>query len=1153
MSPRFLAALGAALFALSAAEASARPHDPSTRETPLQQAREEAGAGRPLQRMELLPAGLLRVSDSELLASNQESLSFTVTLDRDVDSARLELDLPARWVERSAVSGLRFARVPASGRGARRSDRTVSFAFDGARAGEEASFSLTDAGIPAGEYELPYRWTQRGRASAEGSVKVRFYAPARESQDAEPGWARIASPGIERNVTSNTNNESETFITVVPGDRRRFVVGANSGGAYSAWVTDDGGQTFTRAVMPAATDVPGEAAPEISKLCCDPMSAADAAGNVWYGGLSLPNGAGQPGRIVVNRLAPGETTFQPFTTGLAQRTTGTQDKPMMTIDSAPSSPRRGRLYVVWNEPQGGGLKIVMSQCDTRVAGVLDAARCDDADKWSTPVSITALTGSYIYADVAAGPDGTVHVVWWDYSATNAIRGDSCGPAADCASAAAWGAGAADARTIATLDPTGGPIPFACPIVAQPGGRASTAPQVDVDRSGGDHHGRVYVTWSDLRTSSGTTRCAGGSPPASTHLTFDSFVASADGALPGSAAPSPTVATRLLADGEDGGQANSDDWFPWLAVDQTTGQAWADFYSTRDDAARRTTSFYVRSVTPSGAGHALGALHKVSSAPSDYSNAPCCAFGNDYGDYAGIDATEGIALPVWSDFKPGSDGEAFTYVKAEPSLKAAAPVVDDTPGDGDGTLEPGEHFTLTQPLRNDGSAPATGTTAALSSSDAALESTTSQYPDIPVGATEANASTFAGHVQADLACGAPVRASLKADAQEGAYSIPLLIPTGSPAPAQPFERVAGEAVPDGDATGLTSELAVAGVPGRLKDVDVEIDVTHPYVADLTVRLEAPGGRSVTLVQNRGGSGDDFADTVFDDEAGTAIALGAAPFTGAFRPELPLSAFDSADPNGTWKLAVADSSAADAGTLVGWRLSVTGATCSGAPAAPVLTTVPASPAADPTPLVQGTAPDGATVSLYTASTCTGAPAATGPAAVFAAPGIEVTVPERATTTLRGTVSVGGFTSVCSDAIEYVEQTPLPAEPAPTATPPARSAAVDREVVLTLTAAATQRALKAKGLRFSVACPAEACSAAASGVITVKRKKLRTRTATARLAAGQKAQLKLGFSKALTRKLKAALRTRKARVKATITVTVTDAAGNTATRTVAVKLKR
>ena len=44
----------------------------------------------------------------------------------------------------------------------------------------------------------------------------------------------------------------------------------------------------------------------------------------------------------------------------------------------------------------------------------------------------------------------------------------------------------------------------------------------------------------------------------------------------------------------------DHWFPWVAVDQSTGQAYVDLYSTRDDATRRSANFYVRAVVP-GAG------------------------------------------------------------------------------------------------------------------------------------------------------------------------------------------------------------------------------------------------------------------------------------------------------------------------------------------------------------------------------------------------------------------------------------------------------------------------------------------------------------------------------------------------------------------------
>ena len=636
-------------------------------ETPLEQAREEAGAeeDRPPTRFDV-SGGEFRLSASELVAARLERLALSVTLSRDVRRATLTITLPERWIERSKISGLRFAHVADTGRGtpgraaASRQDRSVTLSFSNAGAGDSASFAIRDIGLPAGTYELPYSWREDGTAKEKGIAKVIFYAPVREAGEPVSALSRLAAPGLEFNVTNDAATESETFVSMVPGDKNRFLVGANGAG-FNAWVTNNGGQSFTKASMPTALDAPGEAPPEAAALCCDPMSVADTAGNIWYGGLSTSNGAGNPSRIVVNRIAPGLTTFQPQTVGLRQRTGGTQDKPMMTIDNAPGSATFGRLYVIWDEPSGGGINIVISQCDTRPGGVLNAANCDNADSWTTPVSVTPSTGSYIYADVAVGPDGRVYAVWWDYSAANAVRGDVCAPATqNCATTLGWGT----PQTIATLDATGGvAVPFACPILAQPGGRASTSPQVDVDHSLGPQNGRVYVTWSDLRTGSGATRCAGSTAPASTHLTWDSFVASAASALPGSANPSPNVGTRLLTDGEGGGQANSDDWFAWLAVDQTTGQAWADFYSTRDDATRGKTNFYVRTVTPAVSGHTLGALNKVSSQPSNYSNNTCCTFGNDYGDYTGIDATQGVAIPVWSDKRDPGDGEAYAFVEA----------------------------------------------------------------------------------------------------------------------------------------------------------------------------------------------------------------------------------------------------------------------------------------------------------------------------------------------------------------------------------------------------------------------------------------------------------------------------------------------------------
>jgi subtilisin-like proprotein convertase family protein len=1088
------------LTALPAAAAFALPKDLAAgagTATPLEQAREESSVtDRPRTRFEL-PAGVLRLSASELLASNRQSLELSMTLERNVANGTLELTLPRLWSARAGASDLPYARLPASGRGSsararsRRSDDVLTLAFDGARSGDVASFELTDAGIPAGTYRLPYRWRERGATSARGSVTVIFYAPTREEQGTDAHWLRLASPGIEKNATADLVSEWETFLTVVPGNRRRFVVGANSEVGHDAWVTNDGGQNFAKASLPAATDAPGEAAPETSNLCCDPMSAADAVGNIWYGGLSLPNGPGEPSRIVVNRIAPGATTFRTFTVGLPERTgAGIQDKPMMTIDNSPASPRFGRLYVVWNEPAAGAIKIVISQCDTRPGGVPHAANCDNADNWSTPVAVTPSGGSHIYADVAVSPDGTINVVWWDFSATNAIRGDTCGPATDCASPAGWGT----PQTIATLDATNStPIPFSCPILAQPGGRSSTSPQVDADRSGGPNHGRVYVTWSDLRTGSGTTKCAAATTPAATHVTWDSFVASAAGGLPGGPSPSPSVATRLLTDGEAGGQSNSDDWFAWLAVDQTTGQAWSDFYSTRDDASRRTTHFYVRSVTPSGGSHTLGPLARVSSAASDYSTQPCCMFGNDYGDYTGIDATEGVALPVWSDKRSVGDGEGYTFVGLEPGVVIDSQTLDDTAGNGDGVLDPGEQFALTQRLRNSGSAAATGVSATLteSPSELSLSQAASAYPDIAVGATQANATRYVGALAAGATCGQPLAMSLHVSTAQGPFTLPVSVPTGAPGPVQTFTATPGAAIPDDDPAGVSSNLALNGV-GVLKDLDVRANITHTFDQDLEISLRAPDGSAIPLVVRRGSSGDNFVDTDLDDEASTAISAGSAPFTGSFRPEQPLSTFDGKNANGTWTLTVVDDAGTDLGTLSSWRLAARGAICSPppppAPPPPPPPAPPAPPPPDPTPPLVAPPPSPRP------------PAAPPPPDRAVVLGLSARATQQALRT-------GGLT-------------------------------------LTVSCAREPCTVSTRGV---VSVP--------SSRPGVRARRVATRSAQKRLRTGQRATLRLRFSPSLRARIVRALRNRRTRtkVRATITATAVDAARNKQTKRLTVRIRR
>jgi len=110
---------------------------------------------------------------------------------------------------------------------------------------------------------------------------------------------------------------------------------------------------------------------------------------------------------------------------------------------------------------------------------------------------------------------------------------------------------------------------------------------------------------------------------------------------------------------------------------------------------------------------------------------------------------------------------------------------------------------------------------------------------------------------------------------------------------------------------------------IEDVNVTVSLTHTYVQYLTLRLESPGGTVILLSQGRGGDGDNYTRTVFDDEATTAIGdvTATAPFTGLFQPEQPLSALDGENQQGTWKLSIHNASWSQTGTLVGWSLEIT----------------------------------------------------------------------------------------------------------------------------------------------------------------------------------------------------------------------------------------
>lgn len=147
----------------------------------------------------------------------------------------------------------------------------------------------------------------------------------------------------------------------------------------------------------------------------------------------------------------------------------------------------------------------------------------------------------------------------------------------------------------------------------------------------------------------------------------------------------------------------------------------------------------------------------------------------------------------------------------------------------------------------------------------------------------------------------------------------------------FDNTTPISVPPTGTSGTTdSLLTIAGVIAPITKITVSFHITHPYDNELDVFLIGPDGTTVELTSDNGDVGDNYGTgcaagnrTVFDDNAVTLVTAGAAPFTGAFRPEQPLSAFvgkSGAAVNGTWTLRVVDDTNPFIGVLQCWSVAI-----------------------------------------------------------------------------------------------------------------------------------------------------------------------------------------------------------------------------------------
>ncbi len=300
------------------------------------------------------------------------------------------------------------------------------------------------------------------------------------------------------------------------------------------------------------------------------------------------------------------------------------------------------------------------------------------------------------------------------------------------------------------------------------------------------------------------------------------------------------------------------------------------------------------------------------------------------------------------------GESFSL----PHLDVAATTVDDSLGNNNGAIDPGEPVRLTVSLTNpwrSSAFNAAGATATLTSSTAGVTifDGASTYGAIAAQGT-ANGDTFLFTVSPSALCGQSLRFTLTTVSALGTstagFTVRVGAASGTGAPVTFTKTLApGLAIPDGDRRGIVDTLTVAD-DLEIADLDFRVDdLQHTFTGDLTVLLKAPNGYGADLIWQReaallgGGDGDDFLNTVIDDESTNDLNQSAdtdAPFTGSWAPAFnsqiwllfgnpnifpdpvgQLSRVDGLSTQGDWKVLVSDIFGPETGTLNAWSLIVT----------------------------------------------------------------------------------------------------------------------------------------------------------------------------------------------------------------------------------------
>ncbi len=374
---------------------------------------------------------------------------------------------------------------------------------------------------------------------------------------------------------------NEPSIMMDPQNPNIILAGANINKYY---VSLDTGRTWTGNSLQSPYGVWG-----------DPAIAVDKHGDFYFFHLSNPQDGNWIDRIVCQKTSDrGNTWTDGSYTGL--NGTKAQDKQWFAFD-----PEDNTIYLTWTQFDDYGSSNTGDSSSIMFSKSLDAG-----DTWSPAKRINRINGDCIDSDdtvegavPTVGPNGEIYVAW-------------AGPEGIVFDRSLDGG-----ETWLEEDIQVDPMPTGWDYRISGINRSNGLPITICDLSNGPNRGAIYINWSDQRNGINDT---------------DIWLAkSVDG---GDTWSSPV----RVNDDETGHQQ----FFTWMAIDETTGYLYFVFYDRRD-AGSDSTHVYMAVSQDGGNTFLNRRISEEAFVPND---------GVFFGDYTNLTVHDGIIRPIWTRLHEG---------------------------------------------------------------------------------------------------------------------------------------------------------------------------------------------------------------------------------------------------------------------------------------------------------------------------------------------------------------------------------------------------------------------------------------------------------------------------------------------------------------------